>query len=85
MAPVEHIQVFADIVSLGELKARAAEIFGTLDARGPLVLTQNQNGRPACVILSPAEFDRTQGTRGLFEGRFHWASGYFRRARRGGR
>jgi prevent-host-death family protein len=54
---MKPLKVSEDIVPLGEFKSRAASMLKTLaKRRGPLVVTQN--GRPACVVLSPAEFDR---------------------------
>ena len=45
------------IVPLGEFKARAAQWLRQVKgSRQPLVITQN--GRPAGVLLSAAEFDR---------------------------
>jgi prevent-host-death family protein len=56
---MKPLKVSEDILPLGEFKSRAATILKTLgERRGPLVITQN--GRPACVVLSPAEFDRLQ-------------------------
>ena len=45
---------------------RAAEIVETVRAsRRPLVITQN--GRPACVVMSPAEFDRMRERQAFLE------------------
>ena len=45
-----------DILPLGTFKATATAVLRDLNARGqPVVLTQH--GRPAAVLLSPAEYD----------------------------
>jgi len=54
---MKPLSVSEDIIPLGQFKARAARIIKDIAKRGnPLVITQN--GRPACVVMSPAEFDR---------------------------
>lgn len=51
------LQVADDIVPIAEFKAHVSRVIRTLPARRrPVVITQN--GRPAAVVLSPAEFDR---------------------------
>ena len=53
---MKRLTVSEDILPLGEFKASAARILKQLPERGhPLVVTQN--GRPACVVMSPAQFD----------------------------
>lgn len=53
----EAIQVSEDIVPIAEFKAHLSEVVrGLLVRRRPFIVTQN--GRPAAVVLSPAEFDR---------------------------
>ena len=53
------LQVSRDIVPMAELKAQTSKIFRKMhDDQRPIVVTQN--GRPACVLLTPAEFDRMQ-------------------------
>lgn len=53
----EAIQVAEDIVPIAEFKAHLSEMVRTLSTRRrPVIVTQN--GRPAAVMLSPAEFDR---------------------------
>ena len=64
------LKVSQDILPLGEFKAQAASILRTLDQREtPLVITQN--GRPACVVMSPAEFDRMQERQAFVEALTH--------------
>ncbi len=53
---MKPLSVSKDIIPLGQFKAQAASIIEDLRTRGnQLVITQN--GRPACVVMSPAEFD----------------------------
>ena len=53
---MKPLSVSRDIIPLGQFKAQAASIIEDLRKRGnQLVITQN--GRPACVVMSPAEFD----------------------------
>jgi prevent-host-death family protein len=55
-AIMKPLTVSEDIIPLGQFKAQAASIIKSLRERGnALVITQN--GRPACVVMSPAEFD----------------------------
>ena len=54
---MKPLKISEDIVPLGEFKAKATSIIKALPGRrNPLVITQN--GRPACVVMSPMEFDR---------------------------
>ena len=63
---MKHLVVSEDIIPLGEFKARAARILEELREReNPLVVTQN--GRPACVVLSPAAFDRMRKRQAFLE------------------
>ena len=63
---MKPLVVSEDILPLGEFKARAARIIKDLARRGnPLVITQN--GRPACVVMSPAEFDRLRERQAFLE------------------
>jgi prevent-host-death family protein len=56
---VKEVQVSDGIIPLGEFKAQAATILKRLAESGePMVITQN--GRPAGVLVAPAEFDRMQ-------------------------
>jgi prevent-host-death family protein len=54
---MKSIRVSEDIVPIGEFKGRAARwMQRAAESRQPVVITQN--GRPAAVLLSPAEYDR---------------------------
>jgi len=56
---VKEVRVSDGIVPLGEFKSQAAKLLKRLEESGqPMVITQN--GRPAGVLVSPAEFDRIQ-------------------------
>lgn len=51
------LSISEDILPLGQFKAHASRLLNGLKASNrPLVITQN--GKPAAVVLSPAEFDR---------------------------
>lgn len=51
------LRVSEDVVPVGQFKAQAKKWLARANATGqPLVITQN--GRPAAVLLSPAEYDR---------------------------
>lgn len=63
---MKPLNVSQDIIPLGEFKARAAGILRELgQRRNPMVITQN--GRPACVVMSPAEFDRMRERQAFLE------------------
>lgn len=54
---MKPLQVAQDILPLAQLKAHTSQVFRQLQReQRPLVITQN--GRPAAVLLTPAEFDR---------------------------
>lgn len=56
---MKALKVSQDIVTLAEFKSQAATLLERLGSSSqPLLITQN--GRPAGVLLSPAEFDRIQ-------------------------
>lgn len=67
---MKEIHVSDGIVPLGEFKAQAASYLKKLsNTRIPIVITQN--GRPAGVLISPADYDRLYRERllaGLEEG-----------------
>ena len=53
---MKNIQIASDIIPLGEFKAGISACFKKVQLMGhPLIITQN--GRPAGVLLSPAEYD----------------------------
>ena len=53
------IQFSKDVVAIGAFKSSAAAWLDRLrDSGHPIVITQN--GKPAGILLSPAEFDRLQ-------------------------
>jgi prevent-host-death family protein len=59
---MKDINVANDIVPVGEFKARMAQYLKMVQENGnSLVLTQN--GKPAGVLLSPAEFDELRKTK----------------------
>lgn len=63
---MKPLMVSEDIMPLGEFKARAAQILKDLpERRNPLVITQN--GRPACVVMSPREYDGMREQQGFLE------------------
>jgi len=67
---MKEVHVSDGIVPLGEFKAQAASYLKKLgETRAPIVITQN--GRPAAVLISPADYDRLYRERllaGLEEG-----------------
>ena len=50
---MKHISVSDGVIPLGEFKSHAPRYLKNLDS--PLIITQN--GRPAAVLMSPAEYD----------------------------
>jgi prevent-host-death family protein len=54
---MKSIQLADDVIPLDEFQAGAVRILKELGGRtSPLVVTQD--GRPACVVISPTQFDR---------------------------
>jgi prevent-host-death family protein len=54
---MKSMQLAEDVLALAEFKARASEIVRKVRERGrPVLITQN--GKPAAVLISPADFDR---------------------------
>ncbi len=54
---MNELQVAEDILPLGHFKAHASALLKAINqSNRPIVITQN--GKPAAVVLSPAEFDR---------------------------
>ena len=59
---MEKITVSNDIVPVGEFKAKVSQCLKNVQATGhPLIITQN--GRPAGVLVSPAEYDNLVHTK----------------------
>ena len=56
---MKPMRVSDGIVPIGEFKAQAARWLRLLSEEGQTVVI-TQNGRPAGVLISPAEFDRLQ-------------------------
>jgi prevent-host-death family protein len=56
---MKALKISKDVVTLAEFKSQAASLLERIGSSSqPLLITQN--GRPAGVLLSPAEFDRIQ-------------------------
>ena len=56
---MKALKVSQDVVTLAEFKSQAATLLARIGTSSqPLLITQN--GKPAGVLLSPAEFDRIQ-------------------------
>jgi antitoxin YefM len=56
---MKSLKVSKDVVTLAEFKSQAASLLERISSSSqPLLITQN--GKPAGVLLSPAEFDRIQ-------------------------
>ena len=54
---MKPLRIAEDIVPIGQFKAQAAHwLKRTQETAQPIVITQN--GKPAGVLLSPAEYDR---------------------------
>jgi prevent-host-death family protein len=54
---MKNLHVSEDILPVGEFKTHASQVIRRLQAtKRPFVITQN--GRPAAVLITPAEFDR---------------------------
>ena len=51
---MKHLIISEGVIPLGDFKTHAASYLKNLD--GPMVITQN--GRPAGVLLSPADYDQ---------------------------
>jgi prevent-host-death family protein len=51
---MKHLSIAEGVIPLGDFKTHAATYLKNLD--GPMVITQN--GRPAGVLLSPADYDQ---------------------------
>lgn len=56
---MKALKISKDVVTLAEFKNQAATLLERISSSSqPLLITQN--GKPAGVLLSPAEFDRIQ-------------------------
>lgn len=56
---MKALKISKDVVTLAEFKNQAASLLDRVNTSSqPLLITQN--GKPAGVLLSPAEFDRIQ-------------------------
>ena len=56
---MKALKISKDVVTLAEFKSQAASLLERIGSSSqPLLITQN--GKPAAVLLSPAEFDRIQ-------------------------
>lgn len=56
---MKALKISKDVVTLAEFKSQAATLLERVGTSSqPLLITQN--GKPAGVLLSPAEFDRLQ-------------------------
>jgi prevent-host-death family protein len=56
---MKALKVSKDVVTLAEFKSQAPTLLERIgNSSQPLLITQN--GKPAAVLLSPAEFDRIQ-------------------------
>lgn len=54
---MRNVLISEDILPVGEFKTHASRIIRRLQATNrPFVITQN--GKPAAVLITPAEFDR---------------------------
>jgi len=51
---MKQLSIAAGVIPLGDFKSHAARYLKNLN--GPMVITQN--GRPAGVLLSPADYDQ---------------------------
>jgi len=56
MARSSRLKVSDDIVPIGEFKTHASRLLRRMhDSGRPVIITQN--GRPAAVVITPADFD----------------------------
>jgi len=63
---MKTLQVANDIIPIGEFKTGLSRWLNTVRTTGhPLVITQN--GKPAGVLISPAEYDALVGARQFVE------------------
>jgi antitoxin YefM len=63
---MKSISISNDIVPVGEFKSKMAYFLKEIQEKGStLIITQN--GKPAGVLLSPAEFDELRQTKEFIE------------------
>jgi antitoxin YefM len=63
---MKSISISNDIVPVGEFKSKMAYFLKEIQEKGnTLIITQN--GKPAGVLLSPAEFDELRQTKEFIE------------------
>ncbi|MFN3871542.1 MAG: type II toxin-antitoxin system Phd/YefM family antitoxin [Ignavibacterium sp.] len=63
---MKNISISNDIIPVGEFKSKLAHFLKEIQEKGnTLIITQN--GRPAGVLLSPAEFDELRKTKDFIE------------------
>jgi antitoxin YefM len=63
---MKNISVADDIIPIGEFKTRISKwINKSRKTKHPIILTQN--GKPAAVVLTPADFDQLQELRQFTE------------------
>jgi prevent-host-death family protein len=63
---MNQINVSTDIIPIGELKKKLSQYLTSVHSTGnPLIITQN--GKPAGVLVSPAEYDELVSKRLFIE------------------
>lgn len=63
---MKALRLSEDIVTVGEFRAKTSSWLEKLKSSNqPVVITQN--GKPAAVLLSPAEYDKIQYTQSFME------------------
>jgi antitoxin YefM len=63
---MKNISVADDIIPIGEFKTRISKwINKSRKTKHPIIITQN--GKPAAVVLTPADFDQLQELRQFTE------------------
>ena len=76
---MKALKISKDVVTLAEFKSQAATLLERIGTSSqPLLITQN--GKPAGVLLSPAEFDRIQEQEDLDEEKFKKDKSYKKRS-----
>lgn len=63
---MKSINVSNDIIPVGEFKSKLAFFLKEIQEKGN-ILVITQNGKPAGVLLSPAEFDELRKTKEFIE------------------